>query len=61
MWLIHSLVILAFVHLTCTHSIIWKMWLVIVSVLATFDIAKAKDKDGKEILIDDLYTETAVV
>jgi len=37
------------------------MWLVIVLILATFDIVQSKDKDGKEIAIDDLYTETAVV
>ena len=61
MWLINSSVILAFIHLTCTQLVIWKMWLVIVLILATFDIVQSKDKDGKEIAIDDLYTETAVV
>ena len=33
------------------------MWLFIATLLATFDISKAKDELGNEIDIDDGYTD----
>jgi len=37
------------------------MWLIIVSVLACFDIEKLKDKDGNEIEINDEYEEFGLI
>jgi len=34
-----------------------QLWLTFASVLATFNIEKAKDKNGNEIPITDEYTE----
>ena len=33
------------------------MWLIIASILATFDIGKARDSQGKEIPIENDYVE----
>lgn len=33
----------------------------IVSVLATFDITKAKDVEGNEIEVNDEYTESSIL
>ena len=33
------------------------MWLIIASILATFNVGKAKDSEGKEIPIDDEYLD----
>ena len=33
------------------------MWLIIASILATFNVEKAKDSEGKEIPIDDEYLD----
>jgi len=37
------------------------VWMMIVSVLASFDIAKAKDVEGNEAEVNDEYTESSIL
>lgn len=38
-----------------------QLWILFVSILATFNIARAKDTDGKDIEVNDEYSDTGVV
>ena len=40
---------------------IFQVWLMIASILACFNIGKAKDEFGNEIKLDDSYIEFGVV
>ena len=38
-----------------------QLWIAFVSILATFNITKAKDADGKDIEVNDEYFDTGIM